>query len=143
MLGWLVVWMCVVEGLIEMERSVIFELAEGIYGPTIRNNTSIDPCVDWSKWLRCDGSLSTIIELSIHSYSGTLTNNIQYLSNLTSITYFYTKLSGTIPESIGRLSKLQKIMLMLNELSDLFITDGTFSGTIPQSLGTLTNLKRM
>ena len=73
-------------------------------------------------WLRANG---------LH---GTLPEEIFWLSSLTSLSLDYNKhLMGSIPTSVGKLSRLQELALGVNQLT----------GTIPTELTLLTDLQHM
>ncbi|PQQ18221.1 putative leucine-rich repeat receptor-like protein kinase [Prunus yedoensis var. nudiflora] len=66
--------------------------------------------------------------------SGTLPKSIGFhLPELRRLVLYGNNLSGAIPESIGKLSKLEELVLPENK----------FSGLLPSSLGGLKNLKRL
>ncbi|KAG8093416.1 hypothetical protein GUJ93_ZPchr0012g19467 [Zizania palustris] len=114
-----------------------------------------DPCGD--KWMGiiCTGDRVTSIRLSSLGLSGTLSGDIQSLTELMYIDLSYNKeLSGSLPASIGTLSKLQNLILVgcsfsgeipkeIGQLSNLIflsLNSNKFTGTIPPSLGSLSKL---
>ncbi|KAG2615327.1 hypothetical protein PVAP13_3NG063600 [Panicum virgatum] len=90
-----------------------------------------DPCRD--KWVGiiCTGNRVTSVRLSSFGLSGTLSGDIQSLSELVYLDLSYNKdLGGPLPAIIGSLSNLQNLILV----------GCTFSGEIPKELGQLSNL---
>lgn len=76
-----------------------------------------------------------VIDLSELSFiTGNIPTSIGFhLPNLRKLHLLRNKLSGPIPESIGKLSKLEEIVL----------SENSFSGSLPWSLGNLKNLNRL
>ena len=76
-----------------------------------------------------------VIDLSELSFiAGNIPSSIGFrLPNLRKLYLLRNKLTGPIPESIGKLSKLEEIVL----------TENSFSGSLPWSLGNLKNLNRL
>ncbi|BAT09876.1 Os10g0145800 [Oryza sativa Japonica Group] len=90
-----------------------------------------DPCGD--KWIGiiCTGNRVTSIRLSSFGLSGTLSGDIQSLSELQYLDLSYNKnLRGPLPSTIGTLSKLQNLILV----------GCSFTGEIPKEIGQLSNL---
>ncbi|VAH57401.1 unnamed protein product [Triticum turgidum subsp. durum] len=114
-----------------------------------------DPCGD--KWIgiMCIQDRVTSIRLSSQSLSGTLSGDIQSLSELQYLDLSYNKdLGGSLPSSIGSLSNLQNLILVgcsfageipkeigqLSKLIFLSLNSNRFTGRIPPSLGGLLKL---
>uniref|UniRef100_A0A0E0BY38 Serine-threonine/tyrosine-protein kinase catalytic domain-containing protein n=1 Tax=Oryza meridionalis TaxID=40149 RepID=A0A0E0BY38_9ORYZ len=114
-----------------------------------------DPCGD--KWIGiiCTGNRVTSIRLSSFGLSGTLSGDIQSLSELQYLDLSYNKnLRGPLPSTIGTLSKLQNLILVgcgftgeipkeIGQLSNLIflsLNSNKFTGSIPPSLGGLSKL---
>ncbi|KAF7028047.1 hypothetical protein CFC21_040024 [Triticum aestivum] len=114
-----------------------------------------DPCGD--KWIGiiCTQDRVTSIRLSSQSLSGTLSGDIQSLSELQYLDLSYNKdLGGSLPSSIGSLSNLQNLILVgcsfageipkeigqLSKLIFLSLNSNRFTGRIPPSLGGLSKL---
>ncbi|KAM3197228.1 hypothetical protein ACQJBY_072728 [Aegilops geniculata] len=114
-----------------------------------------DPCSD--KWIGiiCTQDRVTSIRLSSQSLSGTLSGDIQSLSELQYLDLSYNKdLGGSLPSSIGSLSNLQNLILVgcsfageipkeigqLSKLIFLSLNSNRFTGRIPPSLGGLSKL---
>ncbi|XP_062204799.1 leucine-rich repeat receptor protein kinase HPCA1-like [Phragmites australis] len=119
------------------------------------NWNGIDPCGD--KWIgiTCTGNRITAIRLSSFGLSGTLSGDIQSLSELQNLDLSYNKdLGGPLPSSIGALSNLENLILVgcsfsgeipkelgqLSKLIFLSLNSNKFSGPIPASLGNLSKL---
>uniref|UniRef100_N1QWM1 non-specific serine/threonine protein kinase n=1 Tax=Aegilops tauschii TaxID=37682 RepID=N1QWM1_AEGTA len=114
-----------------------------------------DPCGD--KWIGiiCIQDRVTSIRLSSQSLSGTLSGDIQSLSELQYLDLSYNKdLGGSLPSSIGSLSNLQNLILVgcsfageipkeigqLSKLIFLSLNSNRFTGHIPPSLSGLSKL---
>jgi Leucine-rich repeat (LRR) protein len=114
-----------------------------------------DPCRD--KWIGiiCTGNRVTSVRLSSIGLSGTLSGDIQSLSELVYLDLSYNKdLGGPLPATIGSLSNLQNLILVgcsfsgeipkelgqLSKLIFLSLNSNKFSGSIPASLGNLSKL---
>ncbi|KAL6905887.1 hypothetical protein ACP4OV_003488 [Aristida adscensionis] len=119
------------------------------------NWNGIDPCGD--KWIgiTCTGNRITSIRLSSFGLSGTLSGDIQSLSELRNLDLSYNKdLGGPLPSSIGTLSNLENLILVgcsfsgeipkelgqLSKLIFLSLNNNRFTGPIPASLGNLSKL---
>ncbi|KAF7836346.1 MDIS1-interacting receptor like kinase 2-like [Senna tora] len=106
-------------------------ILESWVSPPLTNSTaSQNPC-SW-RGITCDSSGSaTELNLNHTGLQGTLQHfNFSAFPNLLLLNLKFNQLSGSIPESIGVLSKLQFLDLNNNDLS----------GTIPLSLANLTQL---
>ncbi|KAG2623503.1 leucine-rich repeat receptor protein kinase HPCA1-like isoform X1 [Panicum virgatum] len=114
-----------------------------------------DPCRD--KWIGilCTGNRVTSIRLSSFGLSGSLSGDIQSLSELVYLDLSYNKdLGGPLPATIASLSNLQNLILVgcsfsgeipkelgqLSKLIFLSLNSNKFSGSIPASLGNLSKL---
>ncbi|CAO2829840.1 unnamed protein product [Amaranthus hypochondriacus] len=117
--------------------------------------TSGDPCGNRWEGITCTNSRIIAITLSATGLRGQLTGDIATLSELQILDLSYNKgLTGSLPQSIGRLSKLRRLILLgcglsgkipdsvgsLEQLVDLSLNDNNFSGEIPASIG---NLKKL
>ncbi|XP_015891139.3 leucine-rich repeat receptor protein kinase HPCA1 [Ziziphus jujuba] len=113
-----------------------------------------DPCSDW-EGIECTGSRVTSIKLSSMGLEGTLSEEIQNLSELQTLDLSYNKgLIGKLPQSIGKLKKLTNLILVgcsfsgpipdtigsLEQLFFLSLNSNKFSGGIPPSIGNLPKL---
>ncbi|CAL9168866.1 leucine-rich repeat receptor protein kinase HPCA1 [Musa acuminata AAA Group] len=123
---------------------------------TPSNWRSSDPCGDNWVGISCnDESRVTSISLSSLGLKGTLTGDIQYLTELQALDLSYNKgLTGGLPSSIGSLSKLVNLILVgcsfsgeippeigsLSLLTFLSLNSNSFTGSIPSSIGNLSNL---
>ncbi|KAL5205791.1 hypothetical protein ABZP36_034000 [Zizania latifolia] len=125
------------------------------WDPRPSNWVGNDPCGD--KWVGiiCTGNRVTSIRLSSLGFSGTLSGDIQSLTELQYLDLSYNnKLGGPLPATIGTLSKLQNLILVgcsfsgeipkeIGQLSNLIflsLNSNKFTGTIPPSLGSLSKL---
>jgi uncharacterized protein (TIGR02145 family) len=70
------------------------------------------------------------IDLSSNNLTGTLPQELGYLTELKELTLDYNQISGNIPSETGSLSNLERLYLKSNQLS----------GSIPSTLGQLGNL---
>ncbi|THU46199.1 hypothetical protein C4D60_Mb09t02430 [Musa balbisiana] len=123
---------------------------------TPSNWRSSDPCGDNWVGISCNNeSRVTSITLSSLGLKGTLTGDIQYLTELQALDLSYNKgLTGGLPSSIGSLSKLVNLILVgcsfygeippeigsLSLLTFLSLNSNSFTGSIPSSIGNLSNL---
>ncbi|KAF3440645.1 hypothetical protein FNV43_RR18929 [Rhamnella rubrinervis] len=115
---------------------------------------SSDPCSDW-EGIGCDNSRVTSIKLSSMDLKGSLSGEIEKLSELSTLDLSYNKdLTGSLPQSIGNLKKLSNLILVgcsffgplpdtigsLQQLVFLSLNSNRFSGRIPPSIGNLSKL---
>ncbi|KAH7520884.1 hypothetical protein FEM48_Zijuj08G0193000 [Ziziphus jujuba var. spinosa] len=116
--------------------------------------TALDPCSEW-EGIECTGSRVTSIKLSSMGLEGTMSGEIQTLSELQMLDLSYNKdLTGELPPSIGNLKKLTNLILVgcsfsgtipdtigsLEQLVFLSLNSNKFSGRIPPSIGNLSKL---
>ncbi|XP_074285062.1 leucine-rich repeat receptor protein kinase HPCA1-like isoform X2 [Silene latifolia] len=114
-----------------------------------------DPCGSHWEGIECKGSRVISITLSSMGLIGTLSGDIQGLSELQTLDLSYNKgLSGRLPPAIGKLSKLTNLILAgcnfngelpdtigsLSRLTFLSLNSNGFSGAIPHTIGNLTKL---
>jgi len=111
------------------------------------------PC-DW-RGVTCDGG--SVSRIMVRSLTGSISNSVGDLSNLTELDLYMNQLTGPIPSSLGRLSKLSRLDLSSNDLSGpipselgdlsnltvLWLYWNELSGPIPQELGRLENLTHL
>ncbi|KAG5525674.1 hypothetical protein RHGRI_032089 [Rhododendron griersonianum] len=114
-----------------------------------------DPC--GSSWvgIQCNNSRITSITLGSTGLTGQLTGDIAQLSELQILDLSYNMgLTGTLPQSIGSLTKLTYLSLVgcgfsgpipdtigsLQQLYHLDLNSNRFIGSIPPSIGNLLNL---
>nr|CAD1819886.1 unnamed protein product [Ananas comosus var. bracteatus] len=114
-----------------------------------------DPC--GSNWvgIKCAKSRIVSITLSSLGLKGTLSGDIQYLEELQALDLSYNKgLTGQLPASIGRLSRLINLILVgcsfygqipdeigsLSRLVFLSLNSNGFTGNIPPTIGNLSKL---
>uniref|UniRef100_A0A803MB30 Exocyst complex component EXO84A n=2 Tax=Chenopodium quinoa TaxID=63459 RepID=A0A803MB30_CHEQI len=105
-------------GLISTEDFIGQTKMEGVLSPSIMRLTSLE-----------------VLDLGgLVSLSGNIPKSVGFhLVNLTKLNLFGNNLSGPIPESIGKLIKLEEIQLQENR----------FLASIPSSIGSLRNLQRL
>ncbi|CAN4108250.1 unnamed protein product [Withania somnifera] len=95
------------------------------------NWAGADPCESSWDGIGCRNSRVVSITLSSINLRGQLSGDIQGLSELETLDLSYNKdLTGALPQSIGKLTKL----------SNLILVGCGFSGPIPDSIGSLTRL---
>nr|XP_011464973.1 PREDICTED: probable leucine-rich repeat receptor-like protein kinase At5g49770 [Fragaria vesca subsp. vesca]XP_011464974.1 PREDICTED: probable leucine-rich repeat receptor-like protein kinase At5g49770 [Fragaria vesca subsp. vesca] len=114
-----------------------------------------DPCEDSWDGIGCTNMRVVSLTLSSMNLSGSLSGDIQQLSELQILDLSYNKgLSGPLPTQIGSLTKLTNIILVgcsfsglipasigsLQELRFLSLNANRFSGKIPSSIGNLSKL---
>ncbi|ONK57801.1 uncharacterized protein A4U43_C09F4230 [Asparagus officinalis] len=119
------------------------------------NWVGLDPCGDSWIGIRCTDSRITSITLSSLGLEGTLSGDIQSLTELQALDLSYNKgLTGGLPASIGSLIKLQNLILVgcsfsgeippeigsLKNLVFLSLNSNRFTGSIPATIGNLSNL---
>ncbi|XP_042474242.1 leucine-rich repeat receptor protein kinase HPCA1-like [Zingiber officinale] len=116
---------------------------------------SNDPCGDAWEGVLCSASRVTGLRLFSMGIEGTLSSDIQRLTELEELDLsFNLNLGGPLPPSIGNLTKLKTLRLIGCKFSDqipdeignllnvtvLSLNSNKFSGEIPASLGRLFNL---
>ncbi|XP_074285065.1 leucine-rich repeat receptor protein kinase HPCA1-like isoform X5 [Silene latifolia] len=90
-----------------------------------------DPCGSHWEGIECKGSRVISITLSSMGLIGTLSGDIQGLSELQTLDLSYNKgLSGRLPPAIGKLSKL----------TNLILAGCNFNGELPDTIGSLSRL---
>ncbi|KAF7840304.1 putative leucine-rich repeat receptor-like protein kinase [Senna tora] len=114
-----------------------------------------DPCGSGWEGIHCTNSRVTSIILSSMNIGGRLSGDIQSLSELVTLELSYNKdMTGTIPDEIGNLTKLQTLILVgcgfsgsipdsigsLKQLSFLALNLNQFTGNIPRTLGNLSSI---
>uniref|UniRef100_A0A1D1ZFZ8 non-specific serine/threonine protein kinase n=3 Tax=Anthurium amnicola TaxID=1678845 RepID=A0A1D1ZFZ8_9ARAE len=113
-----------------------------------------DPCGSQWTGITCSKSRVVYIKLSSMGLNGTLTGDIQYLTELQVLDLSSNLgLTGTLPPSIGTLSRLTNLILVgcsffgeipdlssLQQLVFLSLNSNQFTGEIPPSIGTLSKL---
>ncbi|CAL5399078.1 unnamed protein product [Camellia sinensis] len=126
-----------------------------IWKNTPLNWVGSDPCGNGWEGIHCTNSRVTSITLASMGLTGQLSGDIQGLSELQTLDLSYNSgLIGSLPQSIGNLTKLSNLILVscgfsgpipetigsLQQLSILSLTSNNFSGPIPPSIGNLSNL---
>ncbi|KAG4401457.1 hypothetical protein GLYMA_07G270700v4 [Glycine max] len=116
---------------------------------------SPDPCNDGWDGIKCINSRVTSIRLTGLDIKGELSEDIGLLSELETLDLSHNKgLTGSLPHSIGNLTKLSNLFLVdcgftgpipdeigsLKELVFLSLNSNSFSGGIPASIGNLPKL---
>ncbi|XP_049388900.1 leucine-rich repeat receptor protein kinase HPCA1-like [Solanum stenotomum] len=112
-----------------VDAAVLKSLMNYWYGPSDWNGA--DPCGSSWEGVGCRDSRVISITLSSIRLKGQLSGDVYGLSELETLDLSYNKdLTGSLPQSIGRLTKL----------SNLILVGCGFSGTIPESIGDLRRL---
>ncbi|WOL06826.1 putative leucine-rich repeat receptor-like protein kinase [Canna indica] len=121
--------------------------------PSWRNSN--DPCGDKWEGITCNNSRVTALKLFNMDIEGTLSSDIQNLTELGHLDLSYNRnLGGPLPPSIGNLKKLNTLRLIgckfgdhipdelgnLVNLNVLSLNSNQFIGKIPATLGRLYNL---
>ncbi|KAH0766842.1 hypothetical protein KY285_002713 [Solanum tuberosum] len=123
------------------------------YGPSDWNGA--DPCGSSWEGVGCRDSRVISITLSSIRLKGQLSGDVYGLSELETLDLSYNKdLTGSLPQSIGRLTKLSNLILVgcgfsgpipesigdLRRLAFLSLNSNQFTGRIPATIGYLTEL---
>ncbi|KAH0728471.1 hypothetical protein KY284_004336 [Solanum tuberosum] len=112
-----------------VDSAALKSLRASWYGSS--NWTGEDPCGSSWEGVGCRNSRVISITLSSMDLNGQLSGDVQGLSELETLDLSYNKdLTGYLPQSIGKLTKL----------SYLILVGCGFSGPIPDSIGSLTRL---
>ncbi|KAL2914156.1 hypothetical protein HK105_206414 [Polyrhizophydium stewartii] len=90
-------------------------------------------CCNSSLPITCDGGRVTRLDLGSNALTGALPSSIGRLTKLTYLEVSSNSLSGPLPESLGSLASLTELSLDRN----------AFSGPIPESFGKLTKLIKL
>lgn len=104
-------------------------ISSGEYAPYQSSMTgSLSPSITLVTYLE-------VLDLGeLVNLTGMIPHLIGYrLKNLRKLSLFTNKLTGPLPQSIGKLLKLE----------ELYLQDNSFSGYIPYSIGNLINLERL
>jgi len=94
-------------------------------------NVTNAPC-SW-KGVGCFNGHVTSLDQRQNQLNGSIPESLGNLSRLQNLNLKTNQLSGSIPESLSNLNNLQKLILLDNQLS----------GSIPESLGNLSNLQHL
>ncbi|KAK6805194.1 hypothetical protein RDI58_002979 [Solanum bulbocastanum] len=112
-----------------VDAAALKSLTNYWYGPSDWNGA--DPCGSSWEGVGCRNSRVISITLSSIRLKGQLSGDVQGLSELETLDLSYNKdLTGSLPQSIGRLTNL----------SNLILIGCGFSGPIPDSIGDLKRL---
>nr|POE48274.1 putative leucine-rich repeat receptor-like protein kinase [Quercus suber] len=140
---------------IENQDYVALLSLKDIWQNTPPNWVGSDPCGKGWVGIGCTNSRVTSITLSSIGLTGSLSGDLELLSELQTLDLSYNKgLTGPIPRSIGGLKKLLNLILVgcsfsgpipdtigsLQQLLYLSLNSNHFSGQIPPSIGNLSNL---
>ncbi|XP_015876724.3 receptor-like protein EIX2 [Ziziphus jujuba] len=114
-----------------------------------------DRLYDSMENLSCAGNTLKHLYLSGNPFWGPFPNLTRFLS-LVDLTIDGTKMSGSLPEDLGRLSKLQSLSLVENQLTGsipdltglsslkmLFLSKNKLNGSVPESMGQLSSLENL
>ena len=115
------------------DRAALGALYDATGGETWRNSTNWKtdaPLGEWYGVRTAAAGRVTLLDLGGNALSGPIPEALGSLSNLKRLILYGNALSGPIPESLGNLSNLTYLYLYGNALS----------GPIPESLGNLSNL---
>jgi hypothetical protein len=119
----------------QSECEALVDLYNSTDGSNWKNHTGWNetdaPC-DWFG-VSCSGGYVIRLSLQNKQLHGSILESLGNLSNLQRLYLQNNQLSGSIPESLGSLSNLQILSLSSNQLS----------GSIPELLGNLSNLQRL
>ena len=121
----------------ESDRAVLVAFYSATGGGSDWTGTnwgSDEPIDDWQGVTTNDDGRVTRLVLSSRGLSGTIPSSLGNLSKLEELVLAYTDLSGTIPSSLGNLTNLEELGLQSNS---------HLSGTIPSSLGSLSKLEEL
>lgn len=148
----------------EAEREAliaIYNAGEGAKWPDWMANWCTDaPLSEWGGVTT--NELGLVNSLSIHSYHGSIPEEIGVLESLESL-HIYGEFTGQIPHSLASLKKLKHLEInrtglgydelglsdiecdwsQLQSLEELTICEQSISGSIPESLGALKNLESL
>ncbi|KAG5629375.1 hypothetical protein H5410_001092 [Solanum commersonii] len=136
-----------------VDAAALKSLTNYWYGPSDWNGA--DPCGSSWEGVGCRDSRVISITLSSIRLKGQLSGDVQGLSELETLDLSYNKdLTGFLPQSIGKLTKLSNLILVgcgfsgsipdsigyLTRLAFLFLNSNQFTGRIPATIGYLTEL---
>ena len=120
----------------ETDRAALVALYNATDGDNWRDNwnwLSDKPLGDWYGVTTNEQGRVRWLSLWGHQLTGSIPESIGNLTKLEGLRLEDNQLTGSIPESIGNLTKLEVLRLSENQLS----------GSIPESIGNLTNLTRL
>ncbi|NJO16773.1 MAG: choice-of-anchor D domain-containing protein [Thioploca sp.] len=134
-LGWSATDCDAVTDIPKEECQALLDLYNSTQGPNWGNKTGWNETDTPCSWygIKCDNGQVYSLELPENKLSGTLSNSLEKLSLLDSLYLSGNQLTGPIPESLGNLSNLYILALSGNQLT----------GSIPSSLGNLSNLETL
>lgn len=119
------------------------------------NWTGRDPCGNRWEGITCNDSRITAITLANMGLTGQLTGDLASLSELQILDLSYNRgLTGPLPQSIGRLSRLTSLILIgcgfsgripdsigsLELVDNLSLNENNFTGPVPATIGNMLNL---
>lgn len=116
-----------------LECQALVALYESTNGNGWTNSTNWMTSEDYCSWysVSCNANRVVFLHLTWNNLSGSIPESLGSLSKLQSLLLYQNSLSGPIPDSLGSLRVLYTLDLSNNELS----------GPIPSSLGSSSNLR--
>ncbi|KAI8909218.1 hypothetical protein EDD86DRAFT_247477 [Gorgonomyces haynaldii] len=113
-------------------------------------------CCQTKEAITCENGRVTCLFLNVVSGTGVFPEQVTQLTVLTKPIFFGTGFTGEIPKDLGKLTKLKKLDLTHNRLTDqipdlsglkeltfMSLALNSLSGPIPDSLGKLTKLEAL
>ena len=117
------------------DRTVLMELYNATSGANWTNNTNWGSSAHIDSWhgVTLSGNRVAELQLRENNLIGSIPSSLGSLTRLRALYLWDNQLTGSIPSSLGSLTNL----------TDLDLSDNQLTGSIPSSLGGLTNLKEL